>query len=237
MSRGILSWGDFVLGGILSRGILSGGFCPGGFCPGGFCPDTSGTISRNQEHNPKFCFLWSWCCSVESATEIILWTIMPPPLAHFVSQFTASLRSPMLLNQQQKSSYGPLCLPLLLTSFAIHCLAALPNALELEQKSSYGPLCLPLLLTSFRNSLPRCDPQCSGISNRNHLMDHNASPSCSLRFAIHCLTHFVPSPMQSQGPRAGTSSINNLMDHYASPSCFTSFAIHCLAALPNAIFP
>ena len=40
MSRGILSWGDFVLGGILSRGILSGGFCPGGFCPGGFCPDT-----------------------------------------------------------------------------------------------------------------------------------------------------------------------------------------------------
>ena len=41
MSRGILSWGDFVLGGILSRGILSGGFCPGGFCPGGFCPDTS----------------------------------------------------------------------------------------------------------------------------------------------------------------------------------------------------
>ena len=42
MSRGILSWGDFVLGGILSRGILSGGFCPGGFCPGGFCPDTPG---------------------------------------------------------------------------------------------------------------------------------------------------------------------------------------------------
>ena len=33
MSRGILSKGDFVLGGILSRGILSGGFCPGGFCP------------------------------------------------------------------------------------------------------------------------------------------------------------------------------------------------------------
>ena len=33
MSGGILSWGDFVLGGILSRGILSGGFCPGGFCP------------------------------------------------------------------------------------------------------------------------------------------------------------------------------------------------------------
>ena len=36
MSRGILSWGDFVLGGILSRGILSGGFCPGGFVRGDF---------------------------------------------------------------------------------------------------------------------------------------------------------------------------------------------------------
>ena len=36
MSRGILSWGDFVLGGILSRGILSGGFCPGDFVRGDF---------------------------------------------------------------------------------------------------------------------------------------------------------------------------------------------------------
>ena len=33
---GILSWGDFVLGGILSIGILSGGFCPGGFVRGDF---------------------------------------------------------------------------------------------------------------------------------------------------------------------------------------------------------
>ena len=47
MSRGILSWGDFVLGGILSRGILSGGFCPGGFCPGGFCPDTAQNASAS----------------------------------------------------------------------------------------------------------------------------------------------------------------------------------------------
>ena len=66
MSRGILSWGDFVLGGILSRGILSGGFCPGGFCPGGFCPDTAyntftelytplvNTLTYIAEHSSEF---------------------------------------------------------------------------------------------------------------------------------------------------------------------------------------
>ena len=48
MSRGILSGGDFVLGGILSRGILSGGFCPGGFCPGGFCPRTIKNMSERD---------------------------------------------------------------------------------------------------------------------------------------------------------------------------------------------
>ena len=42
--------------------------------------------------------------------------------------------------------------------------------------------------------------QC-GISNRNHLMDHYASPSCSLRSQF---TASLRSPMQSQGPRAGT---------------------------------
>ena len=53
MSRGILSWGNFVLGGILSREILSGGFCPGGFCPGGFCPDTGEIMRECISLRPK----------------------------------------------------------------------------------------------------------------------------------------------------------------------------------------
>ena len=62
MSRGILSWGDFVLGGILSRGILSGGFCPGGFCPGGFCPDTDYCIDHKYNNMLTF--------KIESETDL-----------------------------------------------------------------------------------------------------------------------------------------------------------------------
>ena len=100
-------------------------------------------------------------------------------------------------NQQQKSPYGPLCLPLLLTSFAIHCLAALPNALELEQKSSYGTIMPPPLAHFVRNSLPRCAPQCEHIgtncvetSSRYHLKEQRVKVKPSLCYTLSSTLRF-----------------------------------------------
>ena len=98
------------------------------------------------------------------------------------------------MESEQKSPYGPLCLPLLLhfvhspmqsqgpragTSSIMppplahfvrnslpHSLRSLPNAIHRGQEMEPVVFCLPLLLTSF---------------------------------AIHCLTHFVRSPMRFTG--------------------------------------
>ena len=104
------------------------------------------------------------------------------PLAHYVRNSlphkSHRFCSPMRKNWSQQletSKWEPFFLPLLLISFAIHCLAALPNA-RIEpgdETIKWEPFFLPLLLISFAihclAALPNAlvVPYCHSLVSRN----------------------------------------------------------------------
>ena len=119
------------------------------------------------------------------------------PSCSLRSQFTASQKPPLLFPNAKKlepatgnQQMGTIFPPLLLISFAIHCLAALPNA-RIEpgdETIKWEPFFLPLLFISFAihclAALPnaRIEPGDETIKWEPFFL-----PLLLISFAIHCL--------------------------------------------------